>query len=277
MPFVSVPERRKRLTTEGMAVLLLHLFYVGGLANNVYLFFRLYKSRSPPDYSYNSIALVQLLLNACNIITHAMLELSKQHIWRTLSASSSFLAVYFLATLIVCIAAGRPLRQRMNSKLNTAILLLFFSGLFVMFGRKFDLCASDNCFSLNLANTEDNAAIFFNAIAHFHLPTVIIFSASWYHGQRKYFTQTAEKPSPNFLISLVRLDSSGAVFLFIVYGILVVNGILYFNENNDITMPNKLCRIRCLDENLYLLLSIFPVYMGHFIKGKKEKPQQQGI
>lgn len=75
VPFVSVPERRKRLTAEGMAVLLLHLFYVGGLANNVYLFFRLYKSRSPPDYSYNSIALVQLLLNACNIITHAMLEL----------------------------------------------------------------------------------------------------------------------------------------------------------------------------------------------------------
>ena len=255
-----------------MAALLLHLFYVGGLANNVYLFFRLYKSRSPPDYSYNSIALVQLLLNACNIITHAMLELSKQHVWRTLSASSSFLAVYFLAALIVYIAAGRPLRQRMNSKLNIAILLLLFSGLFAMFGRKFDLCASDNCFSLNLANTEDSVAIFFNAFAHCYLPTVIILSASWYHGHRKDFT---EKPSPNFLISLIRSDSSGAVFLFIVYGILVVDGILYFNENNDITMPNKYCRISCLDENLYLLLSIFPVYMGHFIKEKKEKPQQQ--
>ena len=59
-----------------------------------------------------------------------------------------------------------------------------------------------------------------------------------------------------------------------VYGILVVDGILYFNENYEITLPNHLCRITCLDEDVFLLLSIFPVYMGHFIKKREEKPQQ---
>ena len=67
------------------------------------------------------------------------------------------------------------------------------------------------------------------------------------------------------------MDSSGAVFLFIVYGVLVADGILYFNENNDLTMADKRCQISCLEENVYLLLSIFPVYMGHFIKEKKRK------
>lgn len=260
-----------------MAVVLLYLFYVGGLATNGYLFFRLYKScSSPASNSFNTIAIVQLLLNTCNIITHAGLELSKKHIWRTLSASSSFLSIYFLAALMVSIAAGRPLRQRLNSKLNIAILILILSGLFALFGRKYELCASDNCFSLNLANTEDGAAISYTAIAHFYLPTVIIFCASWYYGQRKYFTQTTEKREiPNFFNTLARLGSSSAVLLFMVYGILVVDGILYFNENNEITLPNHLCRISCLDEDLYLLLSIFPVYMGHFIKKREEKQQQR--
>ena len=259
-----------------MAVVLLHLFYVGGLAINGYLFFRLCKSSSSQAFSFNNIALVQLLLNICNIITHATLELSNQHIWRTLSTCFSFLSIYFLAALMVSIAAGRPLQQRLNSKLNIVILILILFGLFAMFGRKFDLCASDNCFSLNLANTEDSAAISYTAIAHFYLPTVIIFCASWYHGHRKYFTQTAEKPSPNFLNSLARLGSSGAVLLFMIYGILVVGGILYFDESNEITLSNHFCRISCLDEDVYLLLSIFPVYMGHFIKRNREgKPQKQ--
>ena len=258
-----------------MVVLLLHLFYVVGLATNAYLFFRLYKSSSSSN-RFNTIATVQLLLNTCNITTHAMIELSKQHIWRTLSAGSSFLSIYFLAALMVSIAAGRALQQQLNSKLNIVILILISSGLFSKFGRKLELCASDNCFSLNLANTEDSTAISYTAIAHFYLPTVIIFCASWYHGHRKHFSQTADKRSTlNVFVSLVRLGSSSAVWLFMVYGILVVDGILYFNENYEITLPNHLCRITCLDEDVFLLLSIFPVYMRDFIKKREEKPQQQ--
>ena len=258
-----------------MAVLLLHLFYVVGLATNGYLFCRLYKSCSASNH-FNNIATVQLLLNTCNIITHAMIELSKQHIWLTLSAGSSFLSIYFLAALMVSIAGGRPLRQRLNSKLNIVILILISSGLFAKFGRKFELCAGGNCFSLNLANTEDSAAISYTAIAHFYLPTVIIFCASWYHGHRKHFSQTAEKrPTSNFFSSLARLVSSSAVWLFTVYGILVIDGILYFSEDHEITLPNHLCRITCLDEDVFLLLSIFPVYMGHFIKKRDKKTQQQ--
>lgn len=257
-----------------MAVLLLQLFYVVGLATNSYLFFRLCKSWTASN-SFNTIATVQLLLNTCNIITHAMIELSKNHIWRTLSAGSSFLSIYFLAALTVSIAGGRPLRQRLNSKLNIVILILISSGLFAKFGRRFELCASDTCFSLNLANTEDSTAISYTAIAHFYLPTVIIFCASWYHGHHKHFSQTVEKrPTSNIFVSLARLGSSSAVWLFMVYGILVVDGILYFNENYKITLPNHLCRITCLDEDVFLLLSIFPVYMGHFIKKREEKSQQ---
>ena len=118
-------------------------------------------------------------------------------------------------------------------------------------------------------------AISSTAIAHFYLPTAIIFCASWYHGHLKHFSQTAEKRrTSNFFVSLPRLGSSSAVWLFMVYGILVVDGILYFNENYEITLPNHLCRITCLDEDVFLLLSIFPVYMGHFIKKREEKSQQ---
>lgn len=258
-----------------MAVLLLHLFYVVGLATNGYLFFRLYKSYSASN-RFNTIATVQLLLNTCNIITHGMIELSKQHVWLTLSVGFSFLSIYFLAALMVSIASGRPLRQRLNSKLNIVILILISSSLFAMFGRKFELCASDNCFSLNLANTEDSTAISYTAIAHCYLPTVIIFCASWYHGHRKHFSQTTEKRSTsNFFSSLARLGSSSVVWLFMVYAILVIDGILYFNEDYEITLPNHLCRITCLDEDVFLLLSIFPVYMGHFIKKREKKPQPQ--
>lgn len=261
-----------------MAVLLLYLFYVVGLATNGYLFFRLYKSCSASN-RFNTIAAVQLVLNTCNIITHAMMELSKQQIWLKLSAGSSFLTIYFLAALMVSIAGGRPWRQRLNSKLNIVILILISSGLFAKFGRKFELCrAGDNCFSLNLAKTEDSTAISYTAIAHFYLPTVIIFCASWYHGHRKHFSQTAEKsPTSNFFSSLARLGSSSAVWLFVVYGTLVIDGILYFNEDHKITLPNHLCRMTCLDEDVFLLLSIFPVYMGHFIKKREQKPQQQQL
>jgi len=258
-----------------MAVVLLHLFYVGGLATNGYLFFRLCKSCSASN-RFDTVARVQLLLNICNIITHAMLEVSKQHLWRTFSAGSSFLSIYLLAALMVSIAAGRHLRERFNSKLNIVILILISSGLFAKFGRKFEVCASDNCFSLNLAYTEDSTAVSSTAVAHFYLPTVIIFCASWYHGHRKYFSKTEEQlTTPSFSGYLARLGSSSAVWLFMGYGILVVDGILYFNENYEITLPNHLCRISCLDEDVYLLLSIFPVYMGHFIKKREEKPQKQ--
>lgn len=258
-----------------MAVVILHLFYVGGLATNGYLFFRLCKSCSSSN-RFNSIAVVQLLLNTCNIITHAMLEVSKQPVWRTLSAGSSFLSIYFLAALMVSIAAGSRLR-RLDSKLNIVILILISCGLFAKFGRKLELCASDNCFSLNLAYTEDSAAISSTAIAHFYIPTVIIFCASWYKSHRKFFSQTAEsRPKPNYSF-LARLGSSTAVWLFMVYGILIVDGFVYFSENYEITLPNHLCQISCLDEDVYLLLSIFPVYMGHFIKKRKQQPQQQQL
>ena len=69
-------------------------------------------------------------------------------------------------------------------------------------------------------------AISYTAIAHFYLPTVIIFCASWYQGHHKHFSQTVEKRrTSNFFVSLARLGSSSAVWLFMLYGILVVDGI----------------------------------------------------
>ena len=124
-------------------------------------------------------------------------------------------------------------------------------------------------------------AISSTAIAHFYLPTAIIFCASWYHGHLKHFSQTAEKRrTSNFFVSLPRLGSSSAVWLFMVYGILVVDGILYFNENYEITLPNHLCRITCLDEDVFLLLSISVSSLhGSFYKekGRKTAPTSRDL
>ena len=257
-------------------VLFYLIFYICGVATNGYLLVRFCKSWSSPiSKNFNDIALFQLFLNACNIVTHAGLELSNKHPWRVISTIFSFLSIYFLAALMLSIAAGRSLRQRLNSSLNIAIFALILMGLFTLFGRKHELCASDNCFSLNLATTDDDSILWYSAIVHFYLPTVFIVSGSWYYGMRRYFEQTSETLQSNFLTNIARLGSNCAVSIFIVYGLFVVNGILYFNESREIARTDSICRIICLNEDLYLLLSIFPVYMGHFMKKHELKPRQE--
>lgn len=261
-------------------VVILYLFYICGLTTNGYLFFRFCNSSaSPASKSFNNIALFQLFLNTCNIITHAVVELSNElYTWRVLSTCFSFLSSYFLAALVVSIAGGRPLQQRLNSKLTITIFILLFVALFALFGRKYELCASDNCFSLNLANTKDDVAISLCAIVHFYFPSLTIVVASWSYGFRKYNEQTTEKHTPNSaLTTFARFGSSSgtAVSVFIVYGMLVLNGIMYFNKSNEITRPNRICQFSCLNEDLYLLLSMFPIYMGHFMKKHEGKLPQQ--
>lgn len=264
-----------------MAATLLYLFYTVGLANNGYLLFRLCKSwSSPASKSFNLFVSFQIFLNICNIITHAaVLEHSKQFYWQVLSANFSFLSIYFLAAMVVSIAAGRPLQQRLNSILSIFIFTALTLCSFAVFERKYkEVCVSGNCFSLNLANTEDHRAIAYRSIAHFWLPSFVIFIGSWYYGFSKCYAQETDEKEPiqsSVLYRLVRVGLSSPVLLFIIYGIVVVDAILYFNERNaEITLPNRLCRMNCLNEDLYVLLSIFPVYIGHFIK-KRELGRQQ--
>ena len=52
--------------------------------------------------------LMQLFLNTWNIITHAAVEITRQHFWTVLETIFSFLSVYSLAALVFSTALGRP-------------------------------------------------------------------------------------------------------------------------------------------------------------------------
>ena len=242
------------------------LLYVCGLLNNLFLFFWVYNSWSSPG-RLDKIILVQLFLNTWNVITHAAVEITRQHFWTVLATILSFLSVYSLAALVFSTALGRPTQKRLNSKRNIVSFALISSTLLVLYGRRYELCGSENCFSPQLANTEDVVAILKIELTAFYLPTGVILFSSWYLGCRTYmFTRmTVVERGRNCSKRCALLCSNIAVSLFIFYGIIVIDVMLYFNDENEISLANHLCRIGCLHEELYLLLSIFPVYMAYFM------------
>lgn len=254
------------------------LLYACGLLNSVVLFFWVYNSWSSPG-RLDKIILMQLFLNTWNIITHAAVEITRQHFWTVLATIFSFLSVYLLAALVFSTALGRPMQKRLNSKRNIVIFALVSFILLVLYGRRYELCGSDNCFSPQLANTEDVLAILKSELVAFYSPTGVILFGSWYLGFRTYMFSriTVVERGRNCPKRFALLCSNIAVSLFILYGIIVIDGILYFNDEDEISLANHLCRMGCLHEELYLLLSIFPVYMAYFIKQNEGKPLREDI
>ena len=254
------------------------LLYACGLLNNVSLFFWVYNSWSSPG-RLDKIILVQLFLNTWNIITHAAVEITRQHFWTVLATIFSFASVYSLAALVFSTALGRPMQKRLNSKRNIVIFALISSILLVLYGRRYELCGSDNCFSPQLANTEDVVAILKSEITAFYTPTGVILFGSWYLGLRTYMfsRMTVVERERNCLKRCTLLCSNIAVSLFILYGIIVIDCILYFNNDDEMSLANHLCRMGCLHEELYLLLSVFPVYMAYFIKQNEGRLLQEDI
>ena len=171
------------------------------------------------------------------------------------------------------------MQHRLNSKRNIIIFALISSILLASYRRRYKLCKSGNCFSPQLANTANKLATFKSDFTAFYFPTAVIFFGSWYLGFRSFmFSRIAvleRGQSCSKRCSL--LCSNIAVSLFILYGLFVIDGILYFNEDGEISMPNHLCRMSCLHEELYVLLSIFPVYMGYFIKQNEARLHQEEI
>ncbi|KAL9951785.1 hypothetical protein ACROYT_G044511 [Oculina patagonica] len=254
------------------------ILYICGLLNNAVLFFWVYNSWSSPG-RLNNIVLVQLFLNTWNIITHAAVELTRQHIWVVSATTFSFFSIYSLAALMLAAALGKPMQQRLNSKRNIIIFAVISSILLVHYGRRYELCRSENCFSPQLAYEDFKYAILKNDFAAFYVPTAVIFFGSWYLGFRSYmFSRVAVMERRQSCSKRCSLFCSNiAVSLFILYGLFVIDGILYFNDNGEITMSNHLCRMSCLHEELYVLLSAFPVYMGYFIKQNEGRLHQEDI
>ena len=254
------------------------LLYACGLLNNVFLFFWVYNSWSSPG-RLDKIILVQLFLNTWNIITHAADEITTQHFWTVLATIFSFLSVYSLAALVFSSALGRPMQTRLNSKRNMVIFALITSILLVLYGRRYELCGSDNCFNPQLANTEDVLAILKIELTAFYSPTGVILFGSLYLGFRTYMSNrlTVVERGRNCSKRCTLLCSNIAVSLFILYGIIVIDGVLYFDDENEISLANHLCRMGCLHEELYLLLSMFPVYVAYFIKQNELRLLQEDI
>ena len=173
-----------------------------------------------------------------------------------------------------------PLVQtRLNSKRNIIIFALISSNLLVLYGRRYELCRSDNCFSPHLANAEDALAILKIELTAFYSPTGVILFGSWYLGFRTYMFSRLKivEHERNCSKRCTLFCSNIAVSLFILYGIIVIDGVLYFNDEDEISLANHLCRMGCLHEELYLLLSIFPVYVAYFIKQNEVRLLQEDM
>ncbi|XP_066014864.1 uncharacterized protein [Pocillopora verrucosa] len=259
---------------------IIFLLYACGLVNNAILFFWVYFSWSTP-YRLNRILLVQLSLNTWNIMAHAAVEFSRQHFWIVLANSLSFFSNYLLATLVLSTSLGRTMEQRLKSKTNVAIFVLVSSILLVYYGRKFELCQTGNCFSPHLAKTDDELAILKSEMTMFYAPSTVIFFGSWYRVFRSCKRAAKKDRAKNTMKEYIKrysfLLSDTAVSLFLLYGLIVIDGILYLNEDSDISMTNHLCRMSCLHAELFVLLSMFPVYMYSFMSPNDVKQPREEI
>ena len=255
------------------------LFYACGLAISGYLYYRLYKSwNNSVSKGLNKIIFFHIFLNTCNVISHAGLEFSKHHVWIVLSTSFSFQTVYFLAAIEFSTFLGRPVQQYLNSLLGILTLSFFSTGLSALFSRKYEICGTNNCFdnsSRLVVKEEDDAAILKIYFAQFLFPTSMILFGSFFTGYRKWERVKATNPTSSCGVRLGRVCLTCAVAIFLAYGTAVVELLLYSTESDD-KRVSHMCRISCLYEELYLLLSIFPVgYLVHFVKQTEGRHQQE--
>lgn len=261
------------------AVVALIAFYAVGFANNVYAWLRLHgaeKSSSQPQ-----LLSLQFVLNIWNIINHAGAELSNQQIWFFLSTVSSFLSIYCLAALMLFIGMGNYYSQSFNSKRFITVFLAVCTALFHFFGRRDVFCKNGNCFGLSLANAESSEGaetILAGTVVVFtFIPICVCITVSTYIGLLKYNRLKASKPELKFLQVCLRVNHACPVLNFFIYGFLVIEVLqrYYGIKGIDASPLDLSCRLICLDDHLYLLLSMFPVYMVHFLKkNKRSLPKQ---
>ena len=78
---------------------------------------------------------------------------------------------------------------------------LISSILLILYGRRYELCGSDNCFSPQLANTEDVLAILKIELTAFYSPTGVILFGSWFSHTYMFNRKIAQKD----VLSLVQI------------------------------------------------------------------------
>ena len=226
----------------------------------------------------NKIILFQLILNIGNIIAHAAMEGSKHPVWIFLATSFSFQTVYFFVTIEVVSALRRPLQRSLNSSLSIALLCFVFTGLTTIFGRTAnDVCATNNCFyykSSQGLSPEDESAVIRSYTVHYFVPTSIILFTRCYLALGKWERMQSMDPTSSCLSRVFRQLTGRPVALFLLYGTVVVEVMLYSTEvNQTVQSSMHMCQLSCLNEELYLLLSMFPV--GILVNTVKENEGKQ--
>lgn len=252
-----------------LIVLFLHAF---GLVGNVCLYYKVYKSwNSALSRNVNKIVSFHLLLNVCNIISHAGMEVSQRKLWIILSTNFSFQSIYFLAAIEFAVMLGRSVQQQLNSFLFIIALTVFSSGVAAFYGeRRYETCGMENCFNLKNVSVKegDDSAILPLYFFQFLFPTSATLFASMFIGYRKWARIKAVDPSRSLAKRIVSVCASCAVALFLVYGSAFAEFVLMASESEENSRSGHLCRITCLYSELYFLLSVFPI--GYLIRiGKK--------
>lgn len=138
----------------------------------------------------------------------------------------------------------------------------------VFYGCRYEFCRSDNCFSLYFVNIEDVFVILKIELMVFYLLIGVILFGLWYFGFCIYMFSwmIVVECGKNCLKRCIFFCLNIVVLLFIFYGIIVIDGVLYFNDEDEIFLVNYLCWMGCFYEELYFLLFIFFVYVVYFIK-----------
>lgn len=248
------------------------LFHACGMLLCGYLYRRLYKSwNSSTARNVNKTIAFHLLLNISNLVSHAAMEVSQQKYWLVLSTNFSFQTIYFLTAIELAASLGRQAQEQINSFVFITVLAFFTTGLSAVFGGRYDICGANNCFNQPNMNSkeEDDTAILKIYLVQSLFPTSVILISSIFIGYRKWerVHDKASNPEQNWASRLTNVCSSCAVALFLVYGSLVAEIILFSVENEDSTWSGHICQMSCLYNELYLLLSIFPVgYLVQIVK-----------
>ncbi|XP_068729571.1 uncharacterized protein [Montipora capricornis] len=247
------------------------LLHACGILLNGYLYRRLYKSwNSSTARNVNKKIAFHLLLNISNLVCHAAMEVSQQKFWLVLSTNFSFQTIYFLTAIELVAALGRQAQEQINSFVFITVLAFFTTGLSAVFGGRYDICGTNNCFNqpnMNLKEEDDTAILKIYYVQSL-FPTSVILISSIFVGYRKLeCVNKASNPEQNWASRLTNVCSSCAVALFLVYGSLVAEIILFSVESEDSTWSGHICQMSCLYNELYLLLSIFPVgYLVQIVK-----------
>lgn len=261
------------LFTEKVMASLIYFFPACGVVVNAFLFFRMFKSWNiRASRGLKNVISFLLFLNICNIITHVAMVVTKRRVWMALATTFSFQTIYFFAAVELASTLGSFLERKLNSFLNIATLFFISAGLSKVFGRTYELCGAINCFSYiseQSLSPEVGGILLTSCLVHFLVPSSVILFGSFYKGFHSWDRRKAVDANISFSQRVALLLTNTSSALFILYGTLVVEVTLYFTEVNE-AMPSRMhmCRVNCLYEELFLLLSMFPISL--FAKSLKQ-------